>query len=360
MRRRARAASLLLLAAFGCSAAGSPAVSAPDLPGFSMRRLIDVAAPGDVPPVTHPAFESIAAAAAWLGPDAPVIAVRDGSTGRAYPLAILAQHEVVDDSIGAVPLAVTYSPIANAAIVFDRRARGLTLTFGLAGKVYQSDLVLYDRETKTLWLQIPGAAAVGQLKGRTLRVLPSAIAAFGEFVRTYPNGSVLARPGSGLYQYTPFPGYDSRAGPYEGFFQGRLDRRMAAMERVVGIGPSTSPRAYPYDALRATGSPAVVEDQGIVLFFGGSARSPLNTLRIAEGRVEGSSAVFDPFVDGRSLHFVVEAGTITDRETASTWSLLGRALSGPLQGRQLPEVAHVDAFWFVWAAFHPGTTVWQG
>ena len=343
-----------------CTTGGSPAVTSPDLVGFNRRYLVDVLSPGDIPPITRPVMGSLGAAAEWLGPDAPVVIVRDGKSARAYPLSILEQHEVVDDTVAGVPVAITYSPVANAAMVFDRRVRSLTLTFAASGKVYLSDMVMYDRETESLWPQIIGAAAAGELKGATLNVIPSQLSSFADFTTAYPNGTVLSRPGSLTYAGTPYPGYDSRAAPYDGFFLGRLDGRLPAMARVVGVVDGGVARAYPYATLGARGNPTVVTDGVLVVFWGGSARSPLNTPLIAAGRVVGSSGVFRPRARGTMLHFSVDDGVIKDRETGSTWSLDGVALKGPLKGAELPELRHVDAFWFAWAAFNHGTVVWSG
>lgn len=321
--------------------------------------MVDVLSPGDIPPVVQPSFGSVGSARDWLGLDAPVVVVRIGADVRAYPLAILLQHEVVDDAVGGVPVAVTYSPIANAAVVLDRRVRSLTLTFASSGKVYLSDMVLFDRETKSLWPQMIGAASAGELKGSVLRVVPSQLSSFGDFVHAYPNGRVLARPGSATYSSTPYPDYDSRLRPYAGFFGGHLDTRVPAMARVVGVVDGGVARAYPYATLATRGNPAVVSGGDVVIFWGGSARSPLNSITIAEGRVVGSSGVFRPRARGRALHFAVAGGAIKDRETGSTWSLDGAALAGPLKGAELAEVPHLDAFWFAWAAFNRGTTIWS-
>ena len=355
-RQKALCAALIALTA--CATGGSPAVSAPDLAGFNRRYLVDVLSPGDIPPITKPVFESFGAASSWLTPDAPVLVVREGPTARAYPLAILLQHEIVDDVVGGVPVAVTYSPIANAAVVFDRRVRTLTLTFATSGKVYLSDMVMYDLQTESLWLQIPAAAALGELKGSNLRVVPSQISSFADFTASYPDGTVLARPRDTPYASTPYPGYDSRSGPYEGFFGARLDGRLPAMMRVVGVSTGGVMRAFPYATLSTRGNPAVVDEGSFVVFWGGGARSPLNTSLIADGRVVGSSGVFVPRARGRTLQFFVDGSVIRDRETASTWSLDGRALSGPLKGAELPEVPHLDTFWFAWAAFHRATAIW--
>ena len=357
VRQKTWWAVLLMLTA--CSTGGSPAVSAPDLNGFNPRYVVDVLAPGDIPPVVRPEFGSLGSAADWLALDAPVVVVRVGANVRAYPLAILLQHEVVDDVVGGVPLAVTYSPIASAAVVFDRRVRSLTLTFASSGKVYLSDMVLYDRETKSLWPQMIGAASAGELKGERMTVVPSQLSSFGDFVRAYPNGRVLARPGSATYSTTPYPGYDSRLSPYAGFFGGRLDTRLPAMARVVGVVDGGVARAYPYAMLASRGNPTVVSDGDLVILWGGSARSPLSSSTIAEGRVVGASGVFRPRTRGRALHFSVVGGAIQDRETGSTWSLDGVALAGPMKGAELAGVPHLDAFWFAWAAFNRTTSIWQ-
>src|SRR5439155_25880125 len=147
--------------------------------------------------------------------------------------------------------------------------------------------------------------------------------------------------------------------PYDGFFGGRLDTRLPAMARVVGVVDGGVARAYPYASLAGRGNPAVVTDGDRVVFWGGSARSPLSSPTIAEGRVVGSSGVFRPRARGRTLHFNAVGGAIKDRETGSTWSLDGVALAGPLKGAELPAVPHLDAFWFAWAAFHNETSIWS-
>ena len=319
--------------------------------------MVDVLGPDDIPAIRSPSFENVGDAASWLGPDAPVIVVRDGASARAYPLAILEYHEVVNDTVAGIPVAVTYSPIANAAVVFERFVRDLTLTFGTSGKVYQSDLVLYDRESHSLWPQMIGVAAAGDLKGASLTVVPSQITSFRDFTDSFPSGSVLKRPGSATYEFTPYPGYDSRTGPYDGYFFGRLDARLPAMARVVGVVDAGEPRSYAYPSLASHGNPSIANGIDYVVFWGGSARSPLNTVRMSEGRVVGSSGVFVPRAAGRALHFVARDGKVTDNETHSVWSLDGRALSGPLKGAELPIYPHVDTFWFVWAAFHPRTGI---
>jgi hypothetical protein len=125
--------------------------------------------PDGIPPIDHPRYVSIAQAARFLAPSEPVIAVQLGGQARAYPLQILIWHEIVNDTLGGVPIAVTYCPLCNSAIVFDRWVVGRTLTFGTTGNLRDSDLVMWDRQTQSWWQQFSGQAMVGTLTGTQLK-----------------------------------------------------------------------------------------------------------------------------------------------------------------------------------------------
>ena len=321
---------------------------------FDSRELVDVLPPGRIPSISRPRFESVAKAGEWLTGNEPVVVVDVGADARAYPLAILVWHEVVDDSVGGVPVAVTYAPLCNAAVVFDRRLAGATESFASSGKLYRSDLVMVDRRSTSLWTQLDGRAVAGPAKGATLAQVPSQIASLDEFSSAYPNGAVLARPeGSGrAYGFDPYAGYDSRTQPFGGFFALPPDHRMPSMERVVGIAGDA--RTYAYSSLR---SRRVIEDRldgrDIVVLWSSGVRSALDDVRMSRGRDVGQTGVFYSVAGSRRLHLSASETGFTDTETGSTWDVLGVATAGPLRGRRLEPVAHVDAFWFAWAAFNP-------
>ncbi|MGI9018428.1 MAG: DUF3179 domain-containing (seleno)protein [Euzebya sp.] len=115
-----------------------------------------------IPPIDQPQFESIAMASSWLGPDSPIAVVQLGKRMKAYPLAILTYHEVVNDEIGGVPVVITYCPLCNTALAFRRTVQGEVLDFGTSGHLYRSNLVMYDRQDHNLWLQVSGTAVVGE------------------------------------------------------------------------------------------------------------------------------------------------------------------------------------------------------
>jgi uncharacterized protein DUF3179 len=335
---------------------------APASVAFNPAELVDVLAPDTVPAVDRPSFEDPAAAAERLKPADPVAVLEVGGDARAYPLAILVWHEIVNDTVGDDPVAVTYAPLSGAAVAFRRTVAGRVLRFGGSGKVYRSNLVMYDRATRSLWPQLRGAAVLGPLKGASLDRLPIQIASFGDFRASYPKGKVLtAETGAArIYGATPYTAYDSRPGPSEAFFVPRGDGRLAAMERIVGLGKATDARAYPVSRLRRVG---VVYDrigtrEVVVLWRSGTA-SALDTPLISKGRDVGSAGVFTPVVDGRRLDLTPGSGGFVDAQTRSTWSVLGVATAGALEGKRMAPVDHTDAFWFAWASFAPATGVFE-
>jgi hypothetical protein len=314
-----------------------------------------------IPSIDDPSFVSPEDAYRWIDPQEPVIALAINGAARAYPLQILTFHEIVNDRLGGVPVAVTFCPLCYSAIVFKRTVEGDPVEFGVSGMLRKSDLVMYDRKTETLWQQFSGKAILGDLTGKTLERVPSQIVSFAQFTSAYPEGAVLSRD-TGYdrpYGRNPYAGYDDvDKKPF--LFRGEEDGRLPPMEKVVAISLGDVDKAYPH---RVTKEQRVihdtVNDQPIVVWHDDGAVSALDQRTIRQSKVVGSTGVFDPRVDGRVLHFRYENGQFVDDETGSTWSITGRAMSGPLKGRQLERVGHGDYFAFAWFAFKPDTVVYQ-
>ena len=196
-----------------------------------------------IPPIDAPKYVSQAEADAWLAPQEPVIAVTleqpDGSVlARAYPLQIMVWHEIVNDTLGETPVAVTFCPLCYTAIAYDRRLEqvGTVFDFGTTGNLRHSDLVMWDRQTESWWQQFSGDAIVGELTGTHLTFLPAQIVGWQAFKTAYPAGDVLSRE-TGFdrsYGRNPYPGYDDvDSRPF--LFDGTTDERLPPMERVVGV-----------------------------------------------------------------------------------------------------------------------------
>jgi hypothetical protein len=171
-----------------------------------------------------------------LAPNEPVLSLVLGKDARAYPLRVMIWHEIVNDVVAGVPVTVTYCPLCNTGIVFDRRLAGRTLDFGTTGKLRHSDLVMYDRQTESWWQQFGGEAIVGELAGRSLKILPSRLESLESFRARAPGGRVLVpnNPRFRAYGRNPYVGYDQTPRPF--LFTGKLPDKVPAMMRVVAVG----------------------------------------------------------------------------------------------------------------------------
>ena len=317
-----------------------------------------------IPSIDEPRFESIANAQAWLAPTSPVISLEVGGSARAYPMAILIWHEVVNDTLGGVPVVVTFCPLCNTALVFERTLDGTVHDFGTTGNLRFSDLVMYDRQTESWWQQATGGAIVGTLTGKKLTFLAAQIVSLADFAAAYPEGDVLSRDTGNerAYGRNPYPGYDN-ANERPFLFAGEIDGRLAPKERVVTIDRGGSTIAIPLAALEAAGVIEIATaPEPVVAFWAPGTASALDAAAIDAGRDAGATGVFVPIADGQRLTFSRTGGrdgAITDAETGSTWAVTGQATSGPLAGSQLESVVHGDHFWFAWAAFQPETEIWS-
>lgn len=313
-----------------------------------------------IPALDNPQFVSQSAAAGWLGAQEPVVAVDLGGEVRAYPLQILTWHEIVNDSVGGVPIAVTFCPLCNSAIVFDRRLNGQVLEFGTSGLLRNSDLIMYDRTTESLWQQFTGESIVGTLAGEQLTFLPANLISFSDFRAAFPAGQVLSQETgySRSYGQNPYAGYDNPAGtPF--LFDGTLDERLPAMARVVSVRLDDVAIAYPYTLLAGA---RVINDapagHDLAIFYTLGTNSALGAADIASAADVGATGVFDPVLDGQKLTFRWDGQNIVDEQTGSSWNIVGQAIAGPLTGRALTPIVKGDHFWFSWAAFQPDTLIY--
>ncbi|MCH7564999.1 MAG: DUF3179 domain-containing protein [Gemmatimonadetes bacterium] len=319
--------------------------------------------------IDAPRFVDIDAADRWLGDREPIAVVRAGGVTKAYPLQILIRHEIVNDVVGGEPITVTYCPLCNTTLAFDRRYDGKLLDFGTTGRLRHSDLVMYDRQTETWWQQATGEGIVGQYAGERLTLIPANVMSWRDVKRHFPEAQVLSRE-TGLYSpstygRSPYVGYDRSRGPRREFFRfGKDDHRLPAMERVVAL-EDTEAEAYlavPFSVLKDVRVANVeVGSMNVVVFWTPGTASAVDKADMAHGRDVGSSTTFDPVVAGRKLIFEEAGdGRFKDRQTGTVWNLVGRAIEGELEGTQLTEVVHGNHFWFAWGVFRPETKVWRG
>ncbi len=315
-----------------------------------------------IPSLTEPNMEPVSEAAAWLSDRSPVIALEMDGEARAYPQAVLMWHEIANDEIAGIPVAVTFCPLCNSSITFDRRVDGAVLDFGVSGFLRNSDLVMYDRQSETWWQQLTGEGLVGSYAGLLLDIVPSQVISFASFAERHPQGLVLSRDTGFSRQYgiNPYANYDSRPGrPF--LFRGEIDARLSSpVDHVLATTVNGIAKAYPFTILREQ---RVINDaigeSPVAAFFQAGIASALGDSVIDNAADLGTAGLYRATLDGITLSFMpLEDGRFTDAQTGSTWNAYGEAIAGELQGEELEWINAFPHFWFAWAAFHPETEVY--
>ena len=259
-----------------------------------------------IPALDQPRFIP-AASASYLKPDDRVLGMELNGIVKAYPIRILDWHEIANDDFNGQPVVVTYCPLCGTGMAFSAQIGESRTTFGVSGLLYNSDVLLYDRQTDSLWSQLLGKAITGPLKGTELTLIPLRHTTWRAWKSEHPDTLVLSvRTGySRNYLGTAYRGYDESGSLI--FPVSHRDRRYHPKEQVVGIELDGEFKAYPFVELART------------------------------------SGVIHDTVNGRTIKVVFDA------ENAS-------AVAFDAAGKELPSVT---GFWFAWVAFHPDTEVFQ-
>ena len=317
--------------------------------------------PDGIKPIDSPKFTTFDAADKWLEPLEPVIALELNGDARAYPLQMMTWNEIANDVVGGVPVTITFCPLCNSALTFDRRLDGIIYDFGTSGLLRNSNLVMYDRQTHSWWQQFTGESIVGSQAGKFLTMIPASLISWGDFKSSYPRGSVLSRDTGEVRRYgsNPYAGYDRVYNP-SFLYRGDLDGRLLPKERVAAVAIAGLDVAYPFSVLRTL---QVVNDThagtDLVIFFEPDTLSALDESTISLSSSTGATGVFLRELDGPTLVFSPGGNRFIDAETGTTWDITGRGINGLLTGRQLTPVVHANHFWFAWAAFKPTTRVYR-
>lgn len=344
---------------------GPGALRTPDDPAFpsplvDLTQVLTVIPPDSIPAIDNPQFVSVADADQYLESDEAVVVLELEGQARAYPVQILMWHEIVNDEVGGTPVAITYCPLCNSAVTYERRIGGLATTFGTSGKLFNSALVMYDRATESLWTHYDGRAVAGLLTGERLTPIPSPLLAWDDFKAAHPDGLVLDRDDTGhrrSYGVNPYTGYDDPTGRTLFPFSS-TDERAETKQRVVGIAIGDESRAYALAALsqgEATATNDELAGTPLVVFWKAGQASALDVGGIADGRDVGSVAVFNAEVEGSILTFNTQGPAFVDDQTGSTWDITGTALTGSMAGSSLARIHHLDTFWFAWSSYMTGS-----
>ncbi len=211
-----------------------------------------------IPAINSPHFLNTRQAGAEITDDMLILGVEIAGVSRAYPIAILNWHEIVNDEIAGDSLAITYCPLCGSGMAFLSRSReGKQLRFGVSGLLYNSDMLLYDRETESLWSQLLGKAISGPMVGERLKQVPVTHTTWKNWKERHPDTVLLSKETGFRRDYgrDPYAGYSDEAGTY--FPVERIDPRYHPKERVLGLEIEGKYKVYPYSELSRSDLPVV-------------------------------------------------------------------------------------------------------
>jgi hypothetical protein len=304
--------------------------------------------PDGIPSIDNPKFISVQEAEEFLKDSDLIVGLNINGDIRAYPLQILVWHEIVNDMVGNTPLAVTYCPLCFTNQVFNRTLTdGRIVEFGTSGKLYNSNLVMYDRITKSLWSQAMSQAIVGKLAGVKLERIPFDVAYWKDWMELYPDSKVLSRDTGSSRPYGVDPYGDYYTSREVLFPIAKHDDRLGVKEIVIGFENEGQYKAY---RLQDIEKKKIINDQvntkPIVLF----SLNPF-MIRAYSLIVEGQTPL--------QFEYNVKNSTLVDKQTRSEWNFDGRAIDGQMKGKQLIRLPFDQGFWFEWIAFHPATELYN-
>lgn len=303
-----------------------------------------------IPALTNP--EALAPPNSGIPDDDRVLGLVVNGTARAYPLILLWNHEIINDTLGGEPVLVSYCPLTGSGIAFDPVIEGQLRNFGVSGLLYENNLVMFDRTTESLWNQLLLGAQCGPERGKNLDLIPVIETTLGHWRQLYPQTTVVTTNTGFLFSYGfyPYGDYDEIDNSFTLFPSSPYSDQRPPKELVLGVATGGSLAAFPFGALADRGdlvtlNQAVGLDDVLVTYEGFSR----------------TARAFDRVVNGQLLTFSVAdtAGQLlADAETGSRWNLKGEAVAGPLTGSMLNPVANsYTLFWFAWSVYHPNTLV---
>jgi len=314
-----------------------------------------------IPPLDTPKFVSTKKAKSFLNDDEPLIFVEINNEKKAYALSILIWHEIVNDSLSNEKILVTFCPLCNASLVFSRVLNNKVYDFGTSGLLRKSDLVMYDRQSESLWQQFTGKAIVGDSLKLQLKPLISSIVSFKDIYTHHPKTLILSQDTgySRPYGKNPYLGYDNiNSSPF--LLNEKIDARMPPMRRVATLSLNNKHKAYSYKILKEK---KIINDtfekKEIVIFYKKNVLSALDENYIKDSSRVGSASIFEAKIKGKKLNFYTKNGKFYDKQTHSVWNIFGLSTHGELKGTQLKKMDSASHFWFAWVVFKPETLVYK-
>lgn len=292
-----------------------------------------------IPSIDNPVFANIQEAN-FMSDSDTVIGLEINGEAKAYPLFILVWHEIVNDKVGGMPVSVTYCPLCYTNQVFERIIDGQEVEFGTSGKLYNSNLLMYDRLTESYWSQALGMAVKGELSGYQLNLIPFDVITWGDWKLLHPDTTVMTTDTGYIRSYATDPYGNYYTEPRIMFPVEHSDDRLHPKEIILGFNQDGIYKAYKQNDIE---SKILVNDS--------IGKIPIMLVSL----FSQNSRAFERTVDDQILDFAYVDNKIIDTQTNSEWNYEGLSVSGKYQGKQLTRMSIEPGFWFEWVAFHPDT-----
>ena len=301
----------------------------------------------------------------------PAIVVNIGGEARAYPLSILTLYEMCNDSIGGKQIMVTYCPLCNAALVFNRHLTskkdsiGKLFHYGISGLLIHNDMVMYDKETESWWGQLTGECIAGAHAGAVLKMFPSLLISLKDFFDRYPNGKILSPMAIKQYiqkkGHRPFHHLEHNDSLSSNFYlPEKVDHRLPPLEHVLAIHFLDFRKIYPFHELaKKLVLHDIVEKSKIVIFYHEQTVSVLDEDILSKAKKIGSATAFLTYIDGVDYTFKRYGNYFIDEQTNSKWGITGYCMEGVLKGKQLNILPHTNHFAFAYLAFFPKVAIYK-
>ncbi len=295
-----------------------------------------------IPSIDNPVFADIQGSY-FMSDSDTVIGLEINGEAKAYPLFILVWHEIVNDNVGGTPVAVTYCPLCYTNQVFERVIDGQEVEFGTSGKLYNSNLLMYDRFTESYWSQALGIAVKGELSGYKLNLVPFDVITWGDWKTLHPDTMILTTDTGHVRSYATDPYGNYYTEPRILFPVEHSDERMHPKEIILGFNQDGIYKAYKQNDIESN---VIINDS--------IGEIPVTLFSL----FSQNSRAFERTLDGQVLDFVYVDDKIIDTQTNSEWNYDGLSISGEYEGKQLERMSIEPGFWFEWVAFHPQTLVY--
>ena len=295
-----------------------------------------------IPSIDNPVFTDVSDSQ-FMSDSDTVIGLEINGEVKSYPIFILVWHEIINDKVGGTPVSVTYCPLCYTNQVFERIIDGQEVEFGTSGKLYNSNLLMYDRHTGSYWSQALGMAVKGELSGYQLNLVPFDVITWGDWKKLHPDTMVLTTDTGHIRSYATDPYGNYYTEPRIMFPVEYRDDRLFPKEIIIGFNEDGIYKAYKQNDIESE-----------ILINDSVGETPVMLVSL----FSENSRAFERMIHDDVLDFVYEDGKILDVQTSSVWNYDGLSVSGELEGVQLERIPIEPGFWFEWIAFHPQTLVY--